>query len=197
MDSPISKPALLRQTFELSVAYSGKILSLTKMLGTLQDAGDTVTLAGYLNLLGDSGLVTGLQKFSMDMARKRASIPKYQVYNNALLNVQMGLSYREALADNKQWGQIFESAIGAHIVSQAFIHRFEVYYWRDGSDEVDFILKKNQKIIAVEVKSNAESHTTGLERFHRLFNPLATIIVGGKGIKPEVFLSMDLQKLFE
>ena len=161
MDSPISKPALLRQTFELSVAYSGKILSLTKMLGTLQDAGDTVTLAGYLNLLGDSGLVTGLQKFSMDMARKRASIPKYQVYNNALLSVQMGLSYREALADNKQWGQIFESAIGAHIVSQAFIHRFEVYYWRDGSDEVDFILKKNQKIIAVEVKSNAESHTTG------------------------------------
>lgn len=104
MDSPISKPALLRQTFELSVAYSGKILSLTKMLGTLQDAGDTVTLAGYLNLLGDSGLVTGLQKFSMDMARKRASIPKYQVYNNALLSVQMGLSYREALADNKQWG---------------------------------------------------------------------------------------------
>lgn len=82
-------------------------------------------------------------------------------------------------------------------MSQAFIHRFEVYYWRDGSDEVDFILKKNQKIIAVEVKSNAESHTTGLERFHRLFNPLATIIVGGKGIKPEVFLSMDLQKLFE
>lgn len=100
----INKPALLRQTFELSVAYSGKILSLTKMLGTLQDAGDTVTLAGYLNLLGDSGLVTGLQKFSMDMARKRASIPKYQVYNNALLSVQMGLSYREALADNKQWG---------------------------------------------------------------------------------------------
>lgn len=197
MDSPISKPALLRQTFELSVAYSGKILSLTKMLGTLQDAGNTVTLAGYLNLLGDSGLVTGLQKFSMDMARKRASIPKYQVYNNALLSVQMGLSYREALADNKQWGQIFESAIGAHIVSQAFIHRFEVYYWRDGNDEVDFILKKNQKIIAVEVKSNAESHTTGLERFHRLFNPLATIIVGEKGIKPEVFLSMDLQKLFE
>lgn len=85
----------------------GKSTVIRQVLGTLQDAGDTVTLAGYLNLLGDSGLVTGLQKFSMDMARKRASIPKYQVYNNALLSVQMGLSYREALADNKQWGQIF------------------------------------------------------------------------------------------
>ena len=197
MDSPIGKPALLRQTFELSVAYSGKILSLTKMLGTLQDAGNTVTLAGYLNLLGDSGLVTGLQKFSMDAARKRASIPKYQVYNNALLSTQLGLTFQEAISDSKQWGQFFESAIGAYILSEAFVHRFEVFYWRDGNDEVDFILKKNQKVIAVEVKSNGESHTTGLDRFREQFHPLSSIIVGEKGILPETFLSMDLRKLFE
>lgn len=197
MDSPISKPALLRQTFELSVAYSGKILSLTKMLGALQDAGNTVTLAGYLNLLGDSGLVTGLQKFSVDMARKRASIPKYQVYNNALLSVLSGMSFKEAVTDSKRWGQIFESAIGAYIISEAFVHRFEVYYWREGNDEVDFVLKKNQKIVAIEVKSNGETKTTGMERFHKLFNPLATIVVGENGIQPELFLSMDLRKLFE
>lgn len=91
-------------------------------------------------------------------------------------------------------------------MQEAFGFTLELYIYYGGypgavslisNDEVDFILKKNQKIIAVEVKSNAETHTTGLERFHRLFNPLATIIVGGKGIKPEVFLSMDLQKLFE
>lgn len=197
MDSPISKPALLRQTFELSVAYSGKILSLTKMLGALQDAGNTVTLAGYLNLLGDSGLVTGLQKYSVDMARKRASIPKYQVYNNALLSVLSGLSFKEAVTDSKRWGQIFESAIGAYIISEAFVHRFEVYYWREGNDEVDFVLKKNQKIVAIEVKSNGETKTTGMERFYKLFNPLATIVVGENGIQPELFLSMDLRKLFE
>lgn len=197
MDSPISKPALLRQTFELSVAYSGKILSLTKMLGALQDAGNTVTLAGYLNLLGDSGLVTGLQKFSVDMARKRASIPKYQVYNNALLSVLSGLSFKEAVTDSKRWGQFFESAIGAYIISEAFVHRFEVYYWREGNDEVDFVLKKNQKIVSIEVKSNGETKTTGMERFHKLFNPLATIVVGENGIQPELFLSMDLRKLFE
>lgn len=196
MDSPISKPALLRQTFALSVAYSGKILSLTKMLGALQDAGNTVTLAGYLNLLGDSGLVTGLQKYSVDIARKRASIPKYQVYNNALLSVQSGLTFREAIADSKQWGQIFESAVGAYIVSEAFVHHFEVYYWRDGNDEVDFILKKNRKTVAVEVKSNGESRTAGMERFNKLFQPTASFIVGENGIKPELFLCMDLSRLF-
>lgn len=196
MDSPISKPALLRQTFELSVAYSGKILSLTKMLGALQDAGNTVTLAGYLNLLGDSGLVTGLQKYSVDMARKRASIPKYQVYNNALLSVQSGITFQEAIADSKQWGQIFESAIGAYIISEAFVHRFEVYYWRDGNDEVDFVIKKNKKIVAIEVKSNGESQTAGMDRFNKLFQPTESFIVGENGIKPEMFLGMDLTQLF-
>lgn len=197
MDSPIAKPALLRQTFELSVAYSGKILSLTKMLGALQDAGNTVTLAGYLNLLGDSGLVMGLQKFSIDMARKRASIPKYQVFNNALLSVQSGAAFAEAVADSKLWGQIFESAIGAYIVNQAFVNRFEVYYWRDGNDEVDFIVKKNQKFVAIEVKSNGERMTHGMEHFRKRFNPLASFIVGESGIRPETFLGMDLRLLFE
>ena len=197
MDCPIAKPALLRQTFELSVAYSCKILSLTKMLGILQDAGNTVTLAGHLNLLGDSSLVAGLQKFSIDLTRKRASIPKYHVYNNALLSSQLGLTFQEAISDSKQWRQFLESAIGAYILSEAFTHRFEVFYWRESNDEVDFILKKNQKIIAIEVKSNGEAYTTGLERFRNQFHPLLSIIVGEKGILPEVFLSMDLRKLFE
>lgn len=196
MDSPISKPALLRQTFELSVAYSGKILSLTKMLGSLQDAGNTVTLAGYLTLLDESGLVCALQKYSVDIARKRASIPKYQVYNNALLSACLGLTIDEAVADRRLWGQYFESAVGAHIINEAFVHRFEVMYWREGNDEVDFVLRKNRKVVAVEVKSNGEATTTGLAKFRQLFNPTAAFIVGESGIKAEDFLSMDLSGLF-
>lgn len=106
------------------------------------------------------------------------------------------MSFKEAVTDSKRWGQFFESAIEAYIISEAFVHRFEVYYWREGNDEVDFVLKKNQKIVAIEVKSNGETKTTGMERFHKLFNPLATIVVGENGIQPELFLSMDLRKLF-
>lgn len=196
MDSPIGKPALLRQTFELSVAYSGKILSLTKMLGALQDAGNTVTLAGYLMLLNESGLVCALQKFAMDTARKRASIPKYQVYNNALLSACVGTPFSHAVQDRKLWGQYFESAVGAHIINEAFVHRFEVMYWREGNDEVDFVLRKNRKVVAIEVKSNGEAATTGLARFRQLFSPASAFIVGDSGIKPEVFLGMNLNGLF-
>jgi uncharacterized protein len=196
MDSPIGKPALLRQTFELSVAYSGKILSLTKMLGTLQDAGNTVTLSGYLSLLDESGMVCGLQKYSNDVARRRASIPKYQVYNNALLTVGTGLTLEETIVDRKLWGQVFESAIGAHIINEAFMHHFAVTYWRDGNDEVDFVLCKNRKTVAIEVKSNGEGTTKGLARFRQLFSPTLAIVVGENGVKPEDFLKMDLRQLF-
>lgn len=196
MDTPISKPALLRQTFELGAAYSGEVLSLNKMLGSLQDAGNTATLAGYINLLDESGLLGGLQKFSIDTARRKASIPKLQVYNNALKMVFSPFTFEQAILDRKAWGHIFESGIGAYLISQAFTHRFEVFYWRERNDEVDFILRKKGAVVAIEVKSNAEKRTEGLDKFRQLFNPQSSFIVGDGGIRAEDFLSMDIRKLF-
>ena len=196
MNTPISKPALLRQTFELGAAYSGNLLSLNKMLGSLQDAGNASTLAGYINLLEESGLLCGLQKYSIDTARRKASISKLQVFNNALKMVYTPVTFEQALLDRKAWGHIFESGIGAYLVSQGFVHRFEVFYWRERNDEVDFVLRKKGSIIAIEVKSNAEKKTGGLEKFRELFAPRAAFIVGDGGISVEDFLSMDIRKLF-
>lgn len=196
MDTPISKPALLRQTFELGAAYSGNLLSLNKMLGTLQDAGNTSTLAGYINLLDESGLLCGIQKFCNDTARRKASIPKFQVYNNALKTVYTPLTFEQAVLDRKAWGYIFESGIGAYLVSQAFIHRFEIFYWRERNDEVDFILRKKGSVVAIEVKSNAEKKTEGLEKFKQLFHPHTAFIVGDGGISAEDFLMLSVKELF-
>lgn len=196
MDTPISKPALLRQTFELGADYSGELLSLTKMLGSLQDAGNTSTLAGYLNLLGDSGLLCGLKKFSVDTARRKASIPKFQVYNNALKTVYSPLSLEKSLADRKVWGRVFESGIGAWIVSRAFKQRLEVFYWRERNDEVDFVLRHKGALVAVEVKSNATKRTDGLDKFRAMYHPVNSMIIGEGGIEAEEFLSLDLKSLF-
>ena len=195
MDTPISKPALLRQTFELGASYSGEVLSLTKMVGALQDAGNTVTLAGYINLLDESGLLCGLQKYSIDSARRRSSIPKFQVYNNALKMVYNPHTFEEAIMDRKTWGRIYESGIGAWLACQAFVHRFEVFYWRDRADEVDFVLRKKGTVVAIEVKSNAEKDTKGLHVFREKFNPKSAFIVGDGGISAEDFLSMDIRQL--
>ena len=126
------------------------------------------------------------------MARRRASIPKLQVYNNALKMVYSPLTFEQAILNRKAWGRIFESGIGAYLVSQAFVHRFEVFYWRERDDEVDFILRKKSSVVAIEVKSN----TDGLDKFRKLFNPQSAFIVGDGGISAEDFLSMDLRKLF-
>ncbi len=196
IDSPVGKPALLRQTFELSAAYSGQELSLNKMLGVLNNAGNTSTLAGYLNLLNDSGLIVGLNKFSIDAARRRASIPKFQVYNNALKTVYSPLTLEQAVHNHSEWGHIFESGIGTYLVNQAFVHRFEVFYWRENSHEVDFVLRRKGSVVAIEVKSNAQRFSSGLELFKSKFNPHAAFIVGDNGMSPEEFLGLDITKLF-
>lgn len=195
-DTIITKPALLRQVFELGASYSSQELSLTKMLGQLNDAGNTTTVANYLKILSDSGMLCALQKFSNDQARKRASAPKFQVYNNALHSLYAFNTLEELALLPKQWGRHFESAIGAHLASFAFTERYNLYYWRDNNMEVDYILQKNGKLIAIEVKSNNESHTAGLDAFNQRFHPQSTIIIGQSGMSAEDFLSISPSQLF-
>lgn len=195
-DTIITKPALLRQVFELGASYSSQELSLTKMLGQLNDAGNTTTVANYLKILSDSGMLCALQKFSNDQARKRASAPKFQVYNNALHSLYAFNTLEELALLPKQWGRHFESAIGAHLASFAFTERYNLYYWRDNNMEVDYILQKNGKLIAIEVKSNNESHTAGLDAFNQRFHPQSIIIVGQSGMSAEDFLSISPSLLF-
>lgn len=195
-DTIITKPALLRQVFELGASYSSQELSLTKMLGQLNDAGNTTTVANYLKILSDSGMLCALQKFSNDQARKRASAPKFQVYNNALHSLYAFNTLEELALLPQQWGRHFESAIGAHLASFAFTERYNLYYWRDNNMEVDYILQKNGKLIAIEVKSNNESHTAGLDAFNQRFHPQSTIIVGQSGMSAEDFLSISPSQLF-
>lgn len=198
VNEKIAKPALLRQSFEMSSAYSGQELSLTKMIGQMTDAGNTTTVTGYLNLLSQAGLVCGLNKYAVDMARKKNSVPKHQVYNNALKTFYCEKPFKDAVLDQKLWGRLFESAIGAHIMSYAYAGEYKVYYWRTNPGcEVDYVLAKKGKLVAIEVKSNEDDWNNGLTAFNEAFKPYLTLVVGRGGIQAEDFLSMNPVDLFK
>lgn len=197
MDTKIMKPQLLRQLFEIGCSYSGELLSLTKVAAQLQDAGNVTTLAGYLHLLDECDLLCGLQKYAEDTARKYNSIPKFQVYNNALRNVYADQDFIEMMEDPKAWGRYVESAVGAYIVSQAQICDYKAYYWRDNHDEVDFILVRRGKKVAIEVKSGRRTVNSGLPKFEKAYRPYKALVVGSGGLSFEDFLSMDLDLLFK
>jgi predicted AAA+ superfamily ATPase len=194
--SRINKPALLKRLFELGAHYSGQVISYNKLLGQLQDAGNTVTLAHYLGLLDQAGLLTGLEKFSMQMVRKRSSNPKFQVYNTAITSCIPNEDFQSARNDPEHWGRKVESVIGSHLLNCAAESAYQVYYWRDRNFEVDFILEKAKQLVAIEVKSGRQKPARGLSEFNRQFRPHQAIIIGTGGIPWEEFLRMDPGVLF-
>lgn len=143
----VDKPALLRRLFQLGCTYSGQILSYQKMMGQLQDAGNTTTLAHYLELLAGAGLVSGLSKYSGHVIRQRGSSPKLQVMNTALMTAQSDIGIEEALRDREFWGRLVESAVGAYLINCAIEQGFKVFYWRDRNQEVDFVISKGNKLL--------------------------------------------------
>lgn len=186
----VDKPALLRRLFELACRYSGQVLSYTKMLGQLQDAGNSTTLAHYLELLAGAGMVGGLQKYAGDAARSRGSSPKLQVFNTALLTVASGVTPDEALADREFRGRLLESAVGAHLANAAMLGECDVFYWRDRGREVDFVLRVGRRLIAIEVKSGrAPLAHPGSAAFAEMFRVHRTLLVGGDGIALAEFLA--------
>ncbi|MGD0862707.1 MAG: ATP-binding protein [Candidatus Limnocylindrales bacterium] len=186
----VDKPALMRRVFELGCRYSGQVLSYTKMLGQLQDAGNATTLAHYLELLASAGLIVGLPKFAGQAVRQRGSSPKLQVLNTALLAATSGLGFDEARADRAFWGRLVESAAGAHLANAAEGGRFKLFYWRERNREVDFVARSGQLTTAIEVKSGrSRDALPGMEAFAIAFKPGRTLLVGGEGIPLEDFLS--------
>jgi predicted AAA+ superfamily ATPase len=186
----VDKPALLRRLFELGCRYSGQILSYTKMLGQLQDAGNTTTLAHYLELLSGAGMLVGLPKYAGTATRQRGSSPKLQVLNNALMNAQGERTLEEARDDASAWGRVVESAVGAHLANAAAMRDCELFYWREGAREVDFVVKSGRRVLAIEVKSGARRDSlAGLGAFLREFPKARPLVVGTGGVEIEDFLA--------
>jgi predicted AAA+ superfamily ATPase len=187
--SRVDKPALLRRLFDLACRYSGQVLSYTKMLGQLQDAGNTTTLAHYLELLAGAGMVCGLSKYAGDVARSRGSSPKLQALNTALITAACGYTFAEARANHEFWGRLVESAVGAHLANAAMTGDCSLYYWRERNYEVDFIVKAGRALTAIEVKSGrAPLAHAGTAAFAQAFKPQRCLLVGGDGIALEDFL---------
>lgn len=189
----VRKPALLRRLFELGCRSSGQMLSYTKMLGQLHDAGNTVTLAHYLELLDQAGMLKGLEKVDPAVYRQRGSSPRFQVHNQALMSAFEALS-REALQEQpERWGRWVESAVGAHLLADTYGKPIELGYWRHGNAEVDFVLKHGERLLGLEVKSGPGRRRTGLDAFQQRYPAARVLLIGDSGIPIPEFVQGSIE----
>lgn len=177
----VDKPAVLRRLLYLGCEYSSRELSLRKMLGELDDVGNATTLAHYLDLLAGAGLLSGLQKYAGESVRRRASAPKLQVHNNALMSVMSPRSFDEARSDTEWWGRLVESCVGAHLVARETAGDGGLYYWRDGDREVDFVVTRGTSVNGLEIKTGKRARTSGLAAFQDAFGSRVDARIVGTG----------------
>lgn len=186
----VDKPALLRQLFELGCDYSGQIVSLDKVSGRM-GKGHTVTLADNLTRLSQAGLLSGLHKYSAQTVRQRASKPKFQVHNNALMTALSSYRFEDARADRSHWGRKTESIVGAHLLNTADGDT-RLHYWNESDKEVDFVVEHSGRLAAIEVKSGSTKGVhAGLDEFCRRYPDARRWLVGGDELPLGQFLRQD------
>ena len=191
----VAKPELLRQTFVLGCIYSGKILSYQKMVGQLQEAGNTTTVAHYLRLLCEAGLLKGLEKLYDEPVRSRSSSPKLAVCNNALRTAMQSCSPGELRTDPVRWGQAVESAVGAQLMSSIRRQDIDLLYWNVGCREVDYVLRRGEQLAAVEVKSADTDSISGIREFMRKYPRSKPYLIGGQGMPLQTAFAMSVMDM--
>lgn len=186
--APVKKPALMRALFSLGVQFSAQELSYNKMLGQLQDVGNTTTLAEYLNLLSKAGMLSGLQKFDNRKSSSRSSSPRLMAHDSGLQSTMLGLPKSVLVQNKTEWGHVVETAVGAYLINRGLQEGFEVFWWRDGNFEVDFVLQKGAQITAVEVKSGRVKNLNGMQHFLEKYPKAQRIVAGSPQTSLEDFL---------
>lgn len=189
----VRKPALMEKLFWIGSSFSSQEISYRKIMGQLDDAGNTTTLALYLQLLNNASLLCGLEKFANKEIKRRASSPKFLTYDTSLMVATYGQYRGFLLTDPERKGRLVESAVGAHLLAESKRQNFKVFWWREGNDEVDFIIQKGERTTAIEVKSGRVKSTKGMTRFVNTFAPTKQLVVGSAQCSLESFLQGEVE----
>ena len=152
----VKSPALFRQAFELINSYPAQEISYTKLLGQLQDKGNTDLVKYYLSLYEGAFLVKSLFKYSSKPLKRRTSSPKLLPLCPSFYYLTIQDDYSE-----DERGRAFELAVGTALTRLPI----EIFYWRDGNLEVDYVVKKGKRLVAIEVKSGRRKNEKGLKAF--------------------------------
>lgn len=184
----VANPALFRQAFEIICRYPAQEISYTKLLGQLQDKGNTDLVKYYLELYSGAFLVQSLAKFSTREHLTRSSSPKILLACPALYTMHYG---PDAVKNSEVRGRLFELAVGAHL------HQLPgtLTYWRNGNQEVDFIYSHRNRIYAIEVKSGRRPRASGLEAFLKQHPAAVPLVITPENVEsfcnnPSLFLRM-------
>ena len=112
-----------------------------------------------------------------------------------MLSVQLRENFEEAQKERDLWGRCVESCIGAHLSNQIRGTRANLYYWREGKYEVDFVLEDRGAVFCLEVKSGAKrTSLPGIHKFLEQYPKAKPLLVGAQGISLETFLSTPLSQ---
>jgi predicted AAA+ superfamily ATPase len=186
----IRKPALFRQVFELALSYPAQEISFQKLLGQLQESGNASTVKHYLEILSQAFLITTLEKYSTRSLSTKTSSPKIIPLCPALISA---IASPTKINNDREWrGRVLESCIGAQLLHA----RGKLTYWREGKHEVDFVLERNNQLIAFEVKSNAKKPVGGLNAFISNFKGALAVQVDEQ-VASKLLLTSDVDTFID
>ncbi|MBX2896639.1 MAG: ATP-binding protein [Cyclobacteriaceae bacterium] len=141
----------------LCAGYAGQIINkdaLAKSTGV-----DAKTVQAWLGILESSYIIYLLQPYYENLNKRIVKSPKLYFCDTGLLCYLLGFTSQRAMLNSTKYGALFENWVITEIRKNRFNKGIAggMYYFRDSAgNEVDLILEKDDRTLAVEVKAGKQ-----------------------------------------
>jgi len=129
----------------------GQVLNSSKIADSMGVSSHTIRK--YIDLLEQTFVLRVLPAFSTNLKKRLIKSPKIYIRDSGILHSLLGIETAEDLFANPAYGASYEGLVIENILTQ--FPRWQASYFRTSNGaEIDLILTKGLKTIAVEIKSS-------------------------------------------
>ncbi len=163
---------------EVLAAQTGNLLNIEELSNTCHLSKQTIER--YLFILEQTYIIKLLRPFFKNLRSELFKTPKIYFYDSGLAH----LLWLKVISP-QILGEIFEDAVFSELVK--YFGKNSINFWRTkDKKEIDFILKKKNKIIPIEVKTNFASFSKRtINYFLKKYELKKYYCIGLKGEKKE------------
>jgi len=159
----------LRRFWSMLAHINGSVLNASKLASSM---GVSVpTIKNYIDILEGTFVVRQLRPFHTNTKKRLVKSPKIYIRDTGLIHCLLGIESYNDLLGHPALGNSYEAFVIASLLEK--FPRFEASFYRSSSGaEIDLVLEKGNKKIAIEIKSSsAPSLTQGYFEALKVIQP--------------------------
>ena len=150
-------PATMHRLWQMLAHVNGQTVDYTRLANALGVSAPTVK--NYIDLLQSTFMVETVPPYISNLGKRLVKTPKVYLSDSGITAALLGLQSFEAILGHPAYGAIWEQIVLSNL--KGLFPKADFYFYRTSNGaEMDFVMKIQNYVFAIECKTGTTPHLT-------------------------------------